>query len=243
MNEDEAFMRAIVDSPGDNTARLAYADWLDDRADPRGKYLRAENEWAATHDPSERDALRQLAKTLDPVWVARVSRPALGVCCDHVRFTECGPRIDTPELDRVQLKLGVQFPAAYRAFLLNYNAGMLTPLPATPQNQPSEPNPLFCFYPIGHSFRTAFEDVRSLDSCKFDKSDLVIVVGIEPTAWRIWFLGVGGDYVGKVYSDCLVKPEWLSLRHPRDASGPGLPEFLGTLVPSWARQRQHEYDI
>ena len=44
MNEDEAFIRAIVDAPGDDLPRLVYADWLDDRADPRGPYLRAEHE-------------------------------------------------------------------------------------------------------------------------------------------------------------------------------------------------------
>ena len=46
MTDDEAFIRAVVDGPGDNTPRLVYADWLDDRADPRGPYLRAECEWA-----------------------------------------------------------------------------------------------------------------------------------------------------------------------------------------------------
>lgn len=43
MSEDEAFIRAIVDNPGDDTARLVYADWLDERNDPRGPYLRAEH--------------------------------------------------------------------------------------------------------------------------------------------------------------------------------------------------------
>jgi uncharacterized protein (TIGR02996 family) len=39
MTEDEAFIRAVVDRPGDDTARLVYADWLDERSDPRGAYL------------------------------------------------------------------------------------------------------------------------------------------------------------------------------------------------------------
>ena len=46
--DDEAFVRRIVDSPGDDLPRLIYADWLDDRGDPRGTYLRAEVEWART---------------------------------------------------------------------------------------------------------------------------------------------------------------------------------------------------
>lgn len=37
---DEAFLRAIQDQPGDPLPRLAYADWLEERDDPRGEYLR-----------------------------------------------------------------------------------------------------------------------------------------------------------------------------------------------------------
>ena len=33
MTEDEAFIRTIVDHPGDDTPRLVYADWLDDRGE------------------------------------------------------------------------------------------------------------------------------------------------------------------------------------------------------------------
>jgi uncharacterized protein (TIGR02996 family) len=31
MTDDEAFIRAIVDAPGDEAPRLVYADWLDER--------------------------------------------------------------------------------------------------------------------------------------------------------------------------------------------------------------------
>jgi len=30
MNDEQAFLDAIAAAPGDNTARLVYADWLDD---------------------------------------------------------------------------------------------------------------------------------------------------------------------------------------------------------------------
>lgn len=46
--DDEAFIRAIVDAPCDDAPRLIYADWLDERDDPRGAYLRAEVEFAAS---------------------------------------------------------------------------------------------------------------------------------------------------------------------------------------------------
>ncbi|HYT94003.1 MAG TPA: TIGR02996 domain-containing protein [Gemmataceae bacterium] len=41
MDEDAAFVAAVVADPSDNTLRLIYADWLEERGDPRGEYLRA----------------------------------------------------------------------------------------------------------------------------------------------------------------------------------------------------------
>ncbi len=94
MNEDEAFIRAIVNNPGDDTARLVYADWLDERDDPRGAYVRAETGYvrearAGRHTafPLERQTL---FAGLDPVWVARVSRPPFGVCCDMFAWWRVG---------------------------------------------------------------------------------------------------------------------------------------------------------
>ena len=146
MSEDEAFIRAIVDSPGDDTPRLVYADWLDDRSDPRGAYLRAELEWAqpwkADHPPGwgprERgrglpqwgddyweglDEMMAAAVGLDPVWVARVSRPPAGVCCDHVRFTKFAPPPAATDVARVETSYGRPLASEHRAFLLNYNGG------------------------------------------------------------------------------------------------------------------------
>jgi len=125
MTEDEAFIRTIVDRPGDDLPRLVYADWLDERSDPRGAYLRAELEWAKAKQTAGFIVLRLngLAEGLDPVWVARVSRPPLGVCCDHLKFTECGPTLDEAAMAVVERRLGLSLPAQLRAFLLNYNGG------------------------------------------------------------------------------------------------------------------------
>jgi uncharacterized protein (TIGR02996 family) len=130
MTEDEAFVRAVVDHPGDDTPRLVYADWLDDRADQRGAYLRTEAELVAADDVGGLRALRLTAinvARLDPVWVARVSRPPIGVCCEHVRFTETGPVLTLDDVDYVERQLGGQFPPDYRAFLLNFNGGKPDP--------------------------------------------------------------------------------------------------------------------
>jgi uncharacterized protein (TIGR02996 family) len=130
VTEDEAFIRAIVDSPGDDTPRLVYADWLDDHDDPCGSYLRAEHETVEAGDIGGLRALRLTAinvARLDPVWLARVSRPPVGVCCDHVRFAVPGPVLSPTDIDQVEQRLGGVFSADFRGFLLNYNGGKPTP--------------------------------------------------------------------------------------------------------------------
>lgn len=119
-------------APGDDAPRLVYADWLDDRGDPRGAYLRATVAWGGrlhqveTRERAEKQ-LRHNARSLDPVWVARVTAPPVGVCCDRIRIHDCGAPISTDRIDRVESRLGIRLPAAYRAFLLNYNGGIPQP--------------------------------------------------------------------------------------------------------------------
>jgi len=124
VTEDEAFIRAIVDSPGDDTPRLVYADWLDDCDDPRGPYLRAEYEAAQTGDILR---LWELARRLDSVWVARLSRPPVGVCCDRVRFSNRGDAVTAADIDRFVARHTVFLGSDYRAFVLNYNGGTPDP--------------------------------------------------------------------------------------------------------------------
>jgi uncharacterized protein (TIGR02996 family) len=40
MGDEEAFLRAIAQAPDDDAPRLVYADWLDERGDPRADYVR-----------------------------------------------------------------------------------------------------------------------------------------------------------------------------------------------------------
>ena len=40
MSEEAAFVAALAANPTDKTAALVFADWLDDRGDPRGPMLR-----------------------------------------------------------------------------------------------------------------------------------------------------------------------------------------------------------
>jgi uncharacterized protein (TIGR02996 family) len=82
--DDEVFIRSIVNTVSD-LPRLVYADWLDEREDPRGVYLRFEVEWMRTWAEStgapDPAPLLEMARDLDSLWVLRTSRPPFGVSC------------------------------------------------------------------------------------------------------------------------------------------------------------------
>jgi uncharacterized protein (TIGR02996 family) len=47
MSSHDAFLRAVIESPDDDRPRLVYADWLDERGDPRGEFIRLQCELEA----------------------------------------------------------------------------------------------------------------------------------------------------------------------------------------------------
>jgi uncharacterized protein (TIGR02996 family) len=138
MDHEEAFLRAVREAPGDDTPRLVYADWLEERGDPRGDYLRAEIAWARRRVSASSAGWRRRAAGHDRVWVARVSRPPLGVCCDHVRFRKVGPPRTPAALEE---RLGARLPPDFRAFLLDTNGGAPDP-PCIPDPRHEEHGPL-----------------------------------------------------------------------------------------------------
>jgi uncharacterized protein (TIGR02996 family) len=72
--DDIAFQRAILANPSDTTLKLVYADWLQDRADPRAEYVRLQVQLNGMLDlNSTAQALAWLGKmgsNLDQKWVA-----------------------------------------------------------------------------------------------------------------------------------------------------------------------------
>src|SRR5262245_47643589 len=78
MGED-GFLRAILAEPSDHTARLVYADWLEEHGDNiRAEFLRLLEGFAPATQEIERSRawrkrLQQLAARLDTVWLAAVS--------------------------------------------------------------------------------------------------------------------------------------------------------------------------
>jgi len=96
--DDEAFLSALVANPDDEVTRLVYADWLDERDDPGGAFIRLEREYVALPEEDERRTelktrLQRHAGTLDPDWLRIVSRPALENCELRFKF-ECPRRWD-----------------------------------------------------------------------------------------------------------------------------------------------------
>jgi uncharacterized protein (TIGR02996 family) len=131
MNQDEVFIGDLLAAPRDDSPRLAYARWLDQRGDARGNYLRTEMLWAQAREVDLEARLRELATNLDAAWVARVSRPPVGVCADPLRFRDPSipgkirPKLTAADLDWIERRFQITLPADYRGFLLNYNGGVV----------------------------------------------------------------------------------------------------------------------
>jgi len=77
MNDDRAFLDSLIASPKDAAPWLVYADWLDERGDPRGEYLRLVHDLAQRPDDIQRRRLNAVRPTLPREWLAVVEQPAL----------------------------------------------------------------------------------------------------------------------------------------------------------------------
>jgi uncharacterized protein (TIGR02996 family) len=84
MTQHDAFLRAILETPDDDTPRLVYADWLDEHDDsPRAEFIRVQCRLAAMdeYDPERLDLPRREYELLADHWgewaaplVGRVTR-------------------------------------------------------------------------------------------------------------------------------------------------------------------------
>ena len=84
-HEDDPFIRAVLVDPENEAPRLIYADWLEERGDPRGEYLRLECYLATlSQDDPQLDPVlirfRELHRQIDPAWRAAVARSKVGRC-------------------------------------------------------------------------------------------------------------------------------------------------------------------
>ena len=65
---EAALLEAVAQAPHDLQARTVYADWLEERGDPRGEFLRLEMQMTTLPE-----RLGELARRIDPVWMRMVS--------------------------------------------------------------------------------------------------------------------------------------------------------------------------
>lgn len=96
MSDDEDFIRAILAQPDDPVPRLIYADWLEERGDPRGEFLRIESELTLSAEvltansclqrAGLRTRLRELRHVLDPAWLTQLDRTRIENCPLRWRF-------------------------------------------------------------------------------------------------------------------------------------------------------------
>lgn len=64
--DEDGLLRAIAAAPDDDTPRLVFADWLTERGDPRGDFLR--DHLRLARQPDDEILRSQLAKTLSASW-------------------------------------------------------------------------------------------------------------------------------------------------------------------------------
>lgn len=93
MNPEEGFLRQIQQEPEDPIHRQVYADWLEERGDPRAGYLRLQAEMIIHQDSKGRrkrlrKKLRQFEAEFDPNWLAAVDFAPIG-CMAGVHSLTC----------------------------------------------------------------------------------------------------------------------------------------------------------
>jgi uncharacterized protein (TIGR02996 family) len=85
MTEEDAFLQALLANPDDVNLRLVYADWLEERGDPRGELLRLDVklvELPPKGVPARklRRRLEELRQGIDPTWLARIDSTPIDGC-------------------------------------------------------------------------------------------------------------------------------------------------------------------
>lgn len=101
MSDEAAFLEVIRSNPRDPAARLVYADWLDERADARGEYLRLQVE-----SERIRSRMHSLRQSIDPGWLTLVSMSK--------------PIAPFPEDDQPQVDAGAEQASRQDWEMLNY---------------------------------------------------------------------------------------------------------------------------
>lgn len=143
MPNEDAFLRSIAEMPEDDAPRLVYADWLEERGDPRGEFIRLKAEIARAAPHSEqywvlRARLKSLSQLIDPGWATVMGyqprhRPLFAKLPEHRqdrwrlveefidvwhRPLESGDGYSETEIEAAEDRLGHRLPAALREWYM-----------------------------------------------------------------------------------------------------------------------------
>ena len=89
------FIRQVMFDAADDGPRMIYADWLDERNDARGEFLRIDLQLASLGQANAKqngrlDRLRQermrLIRQLDPQWISLLAKTPIELCPQKVEF-------------------------------------------------------------------------------------------------------------------------------------------------------------
>src|SRR5262245_11949759 len=141
MDDDAGFLQAVLAAPEDEALRLVYADWLEERGDPRGEYLRCQCARAALRpaDPKHTALLRreeELRQQYPAVILPWQRRLTLGRILNLLGRTgrdegsspyTPNPRLAERELRAWETEYGVTLPEEYRLFLREVGDGGMMP--------------------------------------------------------------------------------------------------------------------
>ena len=75
MPTDADFLAAVAAAPLDSLPKLVYADWLDERNDPRGGYVRVLVEWLTSRKLVDEELFareEELRVGPNQAWLARI---------------------------------------------------------------------------------------------------------------------------------------------------------------------------
>src|SRR5207248_10529609 len=91
--EEQAFLSAIFANPDDQTAKLVYADWLDEQDDSRAEIVRLKVRVALLEEGwiEARDRLTELEPTVSPKWLVLLDGPVWCVAGNIVHSRPFGP--------------------------------------------------------------------------------------------------------------------------------------------------------
>jgi uncharacterized protein (TIGR02996 family) len=124
MSAEEAFRQAIIADPTDDSPRLIYADWLEERGDPRGEFLRAQTALARMPKKDKdygslQKRLKELRSVIDSESLAWFNtlryRTAFAALARPLKPSDGFPEKRVAEAER---RLGIRMPRALRDYYL-----------------------------------------------------------------------------------------------------------------------------